>query len=71
MPRICIILFSVIIEGDNRTMKIAFTGTHVTGKTTLLNDYRDFIASTHANRSVGAITGMNCTWNYIARISLE
>lgn len=39
-------------------MKIAFTGTHVTGKTTLLNDYVTHIASVTNTKSVGFITGI-------------
>lgn len=39
-------------------MNIAFTGTHVTGKTTLLNDYRAYLVSTHATRTTGFITGI-------------
>lgn len=39
-------------------MVIAFTGTHVTGKTTLLNDYLKYTASTDNGRTVGYITGI-------------
>lgn len=39
-------------------MRIAFTGTHVTGKTTLLNDYQAYMASTGRKRTFGYITGI-------------
>ena len=44
-------------------MKIAFTGTHITGKTTLLNDFKQFLSSvdsTHAlyGKSLGCISGI-------------
>ncbi len=39
-------------------MKIALTGTHVTGKTTLINDYRNYLSATGEKRTVGIITGI-------------
>lgn len=39
-------------------MVIAFTGTHVTGKTTLLNDYLHYTSSINHRRTVGYITGI-------------
>ena len=40
-------------------MKIAFTGTHITGKTTLLRDYESYISNkTEQNISFGYISGI-------------
>lgn len=46
-------------------MVVAFTGTHVTGKTTLLNDYLDYCASKNSDKTIGYITGI--ARNIIAR----